>query len=151
MRNGNSEHLAGPRDGGERRGRRLYADVHVTADEAQSFIAHQSAGQKTGFAENLKTIANAEHQASGPGETRNGVHHRREAGNRAGAQVIAVREATGQNDGVKAGEVLRLMPNEFGRGVKDFAYRMQRIVIAIGSREYDNTNFHRDAAPGEIT
>jgi len=28
---------------------------------------------------------------------------------------------------------------------------MQRIVVAIGSGEYDNTNFHRDAAPGEIT
>jgi hypothetical protein len=34
--------------------------------------------------------------------------------------------------------------------VNDFGYGVQRIVIAIGSGEYDNTNFHRAGAPGEI-
>src|SRR4029077_542502 len=121
MRDWDTQNLSGLRGGSEWRGRGFHPNVHVTADETQSFIAHQGAGEKAGFAENLEAIANAQHEATGTSEACDGVHHRRETRDRAGAQIIAVRETAGQNDGVKTCEVLRLVPDEFGGGVDDFA------------------------------
>ena len=112
--------------GSERRGRGFHANVHVAADEAQPLVAHQRAGQKPRFAENLEAIANAQHQAARAREARDGIHHRRKTGDGAGAQVVAVRESAGQNDGVEAGEVLRLVPDEFSGLVEDFAERHSR-------------------------
>src|SRR4029077_13663550 len=147
VRDRKAKHLPAWRRGGERSGGRFHADVNVTADEAQSLIAHQSAGQKPGFAENLKAIANAEDETTRAGEPRNRVHYRRKTRDRAGAQIIAVGEAAGQNHGVETGEVLRLVPDGLGRYVKDFVYSVQGIVIAVRSGKYDDTNFRHAASP----
>src|SRR5438270_10618064 len=106
MRDGDAKHLPGLRARSKRRGRVFHADVHVAADEAQSFVAHQRAGEKPGFAKDLKAITNSEHEASGTGEARDGVHYGREAGDCPSAQVVAIRKTARQDDRVKAADVL---------------------------------------------
>ena len=68
-------------------------------------IAHERAGKQARFAEDLEAVANAEHQAAGTGKVRDGAHHRRKTRDGAGAQIVAVGKAAGQNDGVEAGKI----------------------------------------------
>src|SRR5260370_1408573 len=54
-------------------------DVHlrVMADEFQPRVAHENAGQKAGLAENLKAVADAEHETTAASEGAHRVHDRR--------------------------------------------------------------------------
>ena len=49
---------------GERRLRVLDPDVLHFADEAELRVAHQHAGQKAGFAQDLEAVADPEHEAA---------------------------------------------------------------------------------------
>ena len=77
-------------------------------------VAQQGAGQQTGFHQNLEAVADAEHQAAIRGELLHRLHHRREARDRAAAQIIAVREAAGQNDGIDVAQIDGIVPDELG-------------------------------------
>ena len=60
---------------GERRVRSFDADIHMTTDEMQITIANQRAGQQTGFAKNLKAIADTEYQLTFRGKLLQGIHY----------------------------------------------------------------------------
>ena len=122
----------------------------LPADEAQSGIAHERAWEQARLAQNLKAVAYAQHRSARLREPRHGAHHRRKAGDGSGAQVIAIRKAAGQQDGVKAGNVLRLMPDEFRRLVQDFVDGVKSVVIAVRSGKDDNTNLHPLQLLGEL-
>ena len=77
--------------------RRFDAHVNVFADEVQVAVADQRTRQQSGFAENLKTVADAEHKAAAVGKLLDRVHHRRKARERAGAQIVAVRKTAGKD------------------------------------------------------
>src|SRR5256885_9661393 len=74
--------------------------IYMSADEMQFTIANQSPWQQTCFAQNLKAIADAQNQIAFRGEFFYGVHDRRKAGQRSGAQVIAVRKTARNDHGV---------------------------------------------------
>ena len=59
-----ADHLAGIVAARERRIGALDPQMHVMADEFQPRIAHQHAGQQAGLAEDLKAVADAEHEAA---------------------------------------------------------------------------------------
>jgi hypothetical protein len=42
------------------------------------------------------------------------------------------------------------MPDELNRLVENIAYGVERVVVAIGSRKDDDSNFHALAAPGGV-
>ncbi len=54
----------------ERRVGAFDPQMHVVADEFQPRVAHQHAGQQAGFAQDLKAVADAEHEAASRGEAR---------------------------------------------------------------------------------
>jgi len=65
----------------------------------------------------------------------------------AGAEIVAVGKAAGQDDGVAIREVLRLVPDEFDGFVQDAAERVKRVVIAIrAGKDYDS-KLHRVGLP----
>ena len=97
----------------------FHANVHMAADKAQAGVAHHRAGEQAGFEQNLKAVADAEDQSAAFGEFFHGLHHRREAGDRAGAQIVAVGKAAGQDDGVAVRQIFGLVPDEFNWLVKD--------------------------------
>ena len=84
----------------------LDEDVDLAAHEAQRGVGQQRAGQQAGLAQHLEAVADAEHRTALGGEPRDRVHHRREAGDRAGAQVVAVGEAAGHDHGVDAADAV---------------------------------------------
>src|SRR5918994_6243836 len=66
----------------------------VSADELAVVVADQRAGQQVGLAEDLEAVADAEHRQPVVRGTHHLRHHRREARDRAAAEVVAVREPT---------------------------------------------------------
>src|SRR6476659_8368495 len=108
---GNLEDLALGGGAGEWRVGFFDANMHVPADKAQTGIAHHSAREQTCLAQNLETVAYAENHAATLGEFFDRLHDRRKTGNGTGAQIVAVGKSAGQNDGVAASQVLRLVPD----------------------------------------
>src|SRR5690606_730238 len=83
--------------------------------------------------------ADAEHGKAGPGLLDDGVHHRREAGDGPGAQIVAVGETAAQHHGVDLLEVLVLVPERhgFGAGQSD---RALRVPVVEAARESDDAD-----------
>ena len=82
-----------------------HGQPHVGVDEPQARVPGQRAGQQVRLAEDLEAVADAEHRQSRPGRGDQLAHHRGEPGDRAAAQVVAVREAAGQDHRVDAAQV----------------------------------------------
>ena len=72
------------------------------------------------------------------------LHHRREARDRADAQVVAVGEPAGDDDGVDAVEVAVGVPEE--HRPRRRARGQQRVDLVAGAREADDAELHRATA-----
>src|ERR1019366_9335434 len=61
---------------------------------------------------------------------------------RASAQVIAIGKPTGDQHCIHSAEILRIVPEEGDRLLCHFGNHMVRIVVAVGTRKNQNTEFH---------
>ena len=75
-------------------------------------------------------------------ESRYRGHDRREARNRPRAQVVSVREAARQDDGVGAAKVRVLVPDQLGLLRQDVAGCVPGVAVGIRTRKHDNSEFH---------
>src|SRR5205807_9457814 len=116
--------------------------IYMSTDEMQLTIANQSPRQQTCFAQNLKAIANAQNQIAFRGEFFYGVHDRRKAGQRSGAQVIAVRKTARNDHGIVTAQVSIAVPDEIDRLADVFRDHVIRIVIAVRTGKNYNAEFH---------
>ena len=139
---GDAQHLALPAGAGERRVGLLDPDADVLADELQAAVAQHRAGEQARFEQDLEAVADAEHRTTGIGEGLHRIHHRREPRDGAGAQVVTVRETTRQDDHVGAAERRVLVPHELGVLPEHVFRRVVCVVIAVGSGENDDGEFH---------
>src|SRR5260370_853352 len=96
MRDRHANDLSGIVAARERRVGSFDPQMHVMADELQPRIAHEHAGTKSGFAEDLKTVADAEHQAAAACESPHRVPDRRACGGGAAAQIIPIGKLPGR-------------------------------------------------------
>lgn len=112
------------------------------ADEVEAFVANEGSGEKSALAEDLEAVADAENGATGCGEGFHRLHDRRELGDGSAAEVVAVRETAGNDDGVEAGERGVLMPHEVGGGAGKVIESENAVLVAIRAREADDGEFH---------
>ena len=117
--------------------------LDLAAAEAEVVVAAAGARQEPCLAEHLEAVADAEHAAPLTGELGHGLHHRREAGDRAGAEVVAVGEAAGDDDGVDALQVAVAVPEDLRVAVA--LTGLERIDFVTGSGKPD------DAETGQST
>ena len=99
-------------------------------------------GQQARLEQDLEAVADAEHRAAGVGERLHRGHHRREPGDRAGAQVVAVGEPAGQDDDVGRAERGVLVPDEFGVVPEHVLRGVIGVVVAVRSGKDDDGEFH---------
>src|ERR1039457_355244 len=92
--------------------RALHANVHRLANVLQASVAQQRAGEQSGFTQNLKSVADAQHQSASSGELAYRLHDRGKLGDGAGAEVVPVGKSTGHDDGVASLQVRRIVPEE---------------------------------------
>jgi hypothetical protein len=122
-----------------RRPRRRGVDhlhTELPADEPAAGVRQQRSRQQPCLAQHLEAVADAEHGAALARERRDRVHHRREAGDRADAQVVAVRESAREDDRVHAAEVAVAVPEQLR--VADARGRVQRVDVVARAREPDD-------------
>ncbi len=140
--NGDVEDLAFGRSASESRIGGFHAEVLVFADEVEAFVANERAGEKSAFTENLKTIADADDGAAGCGETFHRLHDRGEAGDGSAAEVVTIRKAAGNDDGVESGKRSILVPDKVGGGVGEGVECEDAVLVAVRAREADDGEFH---------
>src|SRR5215211_7757963 len=108
--------------GGEGRVGALDSQNDITTDERERRVRPQRAGQQPRLAEDLEAVADPEHEAALGGEGRDRSQRRREAGDRAAPEVVAVREPAGQDDGGDIRETIVTVPDRY----PDRAERLER-------------------------
>jgi hypothetical protein len=135
----NFSFLIGTREG-RMRGRNL--EAYWLADEFQSAVAHESAGEKSAFDQDLESVANADHWTATGREPFHRRHYGREFGNRAAAKIVAIRETAGKDNGVAIAYGLIAMPKELGRVAEVVSDCVPSIVVAVAAREDDDPEFH---------
>ena len=142
MSDGNAEHITFAVRAGERRFGVLDAHVHWLANILQSGIAHERTRQQARLAENLKSIADAEHQPATLGKLTHRFHYGRELRDGPGAQIIAVRKASGNDDGIAIFEIMRLVPQERNWLLEHVLDCPVSVVITVGARKNDDAKLH---------
>src|SRR5581483_7643667 len=121
----------------------LNPHMNGLADIFQADVSHQRAGQQAGFAQDLKAIADAEYESASIGEFLDRLHNRGELSDRTGAQVIAVGETAGHQNGVAVLQIVRLVPEKGYRLLGNLLDGPVRIVIVVRSGKDDDAEFHR--------
>jgi hypothetical protein len=142
VRDRDLQNLSGTRGAGERRIRVFHADVHLAAEKAQSLIAQHGTGKKSSFEKDLESVADAKNQSARFGKAVQRAHDRRKARDRSRAEIIAVGKAAWEQDGVVAGEIFRLVPDEIDRLANYRADGVKGVVIAIRPGKLNDPEFH---------
>jgi hypothetical protein len=120
----------------------LNAHLYRFADVLQPDIPHQCSRQQAGLAQDLEAITDSDHQSAAFGEFLNRLHHGRELGYGAGAQVVAISKPAGDDDRVAVLQIMRIMPQECDRLPGHILDRPVRIMVTVGAGENDDAKFH---------
>jgi hypothetical protein len=88
-----------------RRGRTFNSQFLIAANEMQVIVSHECARQQVGFAQHLKTVANAEDWHSAFRSINKRRHDWSESRNCTTPQVVAIGETTGEHDRINAMEI----------------------------------------------
>ncbi len=116
--------------------------MDVETLEPQVLVAPHGARQQAGLQQHLETVADAQHQTAGLGVPLDGAHHRRQGGERSGAQVVAVREAARQHDQLTALEGIVLVPEELGLLLQHVFPDVVDVVVAVAAGKDDDAALH---------
>src|SRR5947209_15915181 len=138
----NLQHLTRPALRSERRRSALDPQVHRLADVLEPRIPQQRSRQQSRLTKDLKTITDAEHQPAALRELSHSSHHRREAREGTGAQVIAIRKPTRHNHRIAIFELRALVPKIRDWLLGDALDDMKSVLVAIRPRENKNAELH---------
>ena len=94
---GNPQDLSRHVARGETGGGVLHPEKGGLTTKMETLVAGQRPGQKAGFTQNLKSVANADHHLAALRGRFDSLHDRGKPGNRAAAQVIPVGKASWQD------------------------------------------------------
>src|ERR1700733_2000067 len=128
---------------GKRSSNILHSHLHRFADVLQTGVAHQSSRQKPGFAEDLKTIADSQHQTTAIGKAAYRFHHGRKLRDCPGTEVISKSKPAGDHDRIAIFQVVRFMPKKSYGLRSNLLNGPVRIMIAVRAGEDDDSEFHR--------
>ena len=105
-------------------------------------IPHQRPGQQAGLGQDLEAIADAQHQTAGSGKALYRLHDRGKLGQRARAQVVAVREPTRNQDCIAVLKLGGGMPKQRSLLAQYGSHGVVGIVIAVRSRKNQHPKLH---------
>ena len=109
--------------------------------ELEAPVPNQCARQKAGFAENLKSVADAKHRAALSSEFSDRLHDGAESGDGPAAEIIAVAESAGNDDRICTGEAVGFVPEESGGMAEDLGC-VNAVLIAIRGGKLKDGKLH---------
>ena len=112
------------------------------AEEVEAGVADEGAGEESGLAEDLEAVADAEDGLATGGGVLDRAHDGGEAGDGTAAEVVAVGESAGDDDGFVGIDAGVLVPGVADGLLEDVADGVEGILVAIGSGELKNGKFH---------
>ena len=98
-------------------------------------VAHQRAGQEPRLGQDLEAVAGADDGPAAVRERLDRAHDRREARDRAGAQVVAVCESAGQDDRIGGPEIGLGVPDQPCLPAEDGVGDVREVTLAPRARE----------------
>jgi hypothetical protein len=122
-----------------------HLEVDLAADEAQAGVGQERPGQQARLAQDLEAVADPEHRTALARERDDGLHHRREARDRADAKVVAVGEAAGDDDRIDAVQVAVAVPQEHRLAHAGGGQLRVDVVAAAGKA--DDAELHESCGP----
>ena len=138
----NADHVARLVALGEGAARILDLQMHVAADELEVAVAHQCAGQESGFGENLEAVADSQNAHALFGFALHIAHDGRVGGHGATAQVVAIRETAGHDDEIQVRQFRIPVPDHL-RGSAHAVFEGDGdVAVAVGPGEDDNSSLH---------
>ena len=90
----------------------LTAEMHLLADVLEAGVAHERAGKQAGLGEDLKAVADAEDKPAGVGELFDRLHDGSKAGDGAGAEIVAIGEAAGDEHRIDSLQIGGVVPEK---------------------------------------
>src|SRR2546430_14182069 len=102
-------------------------------------ISEERAGKQAGFLQDLKPIADTQHQPAPIRKVGNCLHHRREPRNRAAAQVVTVGKPARQDDQFQIVESTLAMVDVAHRLAEDLPDCMETDPVTPGARKDDDS------------
>src|ERR1043166_362148 len=145
MRDGHGQDLALFVRVGEQSVRGLDSQSHRLRHELEAGVAKEGSRQQPGFAGDLETVADGDDRSAAFSVRHAFGHDRTEAGDGAGAQVVAVAEPARKNDDIRAGEIVILVPEILGLFAERVDHRVIRVVVAVGTGKSGDAEFHHAA------
>jgi len=139
---GQLKHFALGEPGGKGAIRGFSAEIDLLADVFETGVAHERTGEQAGLSEDLEAVADAQDQAASGCKALDRLHDGREAGDGAGAQVIAIGKAAGNQDCINALKILGVVPEEGDGLMSDFGNHVVSVVVAVGAGKDQNPEFH---------
>jgi len=115
--------------------------------EPRAPVRRERALGEAGLTADLCAVADAEDGCAVGGRVSNLVHDRRASRHRAGPEIIAVGEATGNHDAGGVGRKAVLVPDAFGVDI-EISEGANRIAVAVRAAELDDRDRHADSAAG---
>src|SRR5262249_50869400 len=111
-------------------------------DELEARVAEQRAGQQTRLAGDLKAVADRENRPPAFRKRDDVLHHRAEARDGAGSQVITVAEPSREEEHVALFEVVIPLPQMHGVFAQLLDDCLVGVVITIRPGERDDPELH---------
>ena len=115
----------------ERRLGRDRVEENVFAAELQRAVTNQRPRQEPSFAKDLEPVADAEHKTPIGCKTLHRLHHRTEARDCAGAQIIAVAETARDDDCISIAQGMFLVPHQPSRMAEHVPQNFDGVLVAI--------------------
>src|SRR5688500_4812582 len=124
----------------------FHPQMNRRGNELKAGVAHERAGQQVCLTKDLKAVADSEYWSTGFGVSSHLLHYRTEACDGAGAEIVAVAEASGENDHIRVLQVVILVPEINRFFTEDFGDGVIGVVIAVGAGKGDDTELHAGTA-----
>src|SRR5438445_13555553 len=109
--------------------------MDVLAHKGRGSVSQHGSWKQSRFQQDLKPVADAKDQPAGLGEASDRSHHRGEPRNRAGAKIVAVGEADGNDDRVYVREHRLLVQDEVCLGGNDLRACKLKVEVTVGYGE----------------
>src|SRR4030095_3405565 len=105
-------------------------------------VTQQGAGQKMGFGQDLKAVADTDDPSAAFRKANHFLHDGGKTGDRPAAQIIPVRKTTGQHHAIHFGKNAVFVPDVGGLLPQDLAHDVMAVSIAVGAGKNDDSEFH---------
>jgi hypothetical protein len=142
VRDRTPDQIAGSGCTGEGGGFLFHTQVNVFADKLEIAVPDESAREKPGFGENLKTIANPEDETALRGEIVHGGHHRTAFGYGTTAEIVTIAETSGDYHGVRFTETGIFVPDVGDTAPENIPDHMKTVLVTVGTGELKNNKLH---------